>query len=131
VTSIFHRFAIALALATAIGTVAVAQKPSPFQEVQPDNTKKNKSGGTVADQQGQSQPDLDMTKKIRDAVTSDSTLSMLAQNVKIITNNGTVTLRGPVNTAAEKTAIYNKAVDAAGKANVKNQIQVKPAKDNQ
>jgi osmotically-inducible protein OsmY len=50
---------------------------------------------------------------------------MLAHNVKIVTANGNVTLRGPVNSEAEKVAIARKAKAIAGAGNVDNQLEVK------
>ena len=46
-----------------------------------------------------------LTRKIRRAVVKDSSLSMMAHNVKIISSNGNVTLRGPVKTEQEKSVI--------------------------
>jgi hyperosmotically inducible periplasmic protein len=96
--------------------------------VAPDNTKVNKrdradTALTPMDQKN-NQTDLDITQKIRQAVMGDSSLSFTAKNVKIITQNGKVTLRGPVNTAEERSAIEAAARKVAG-AQVDNQIEVK------
>jgi len=95
---------------------------------QADNTKKNKRDradhAVTADQQGQSEADLELTRKIRKALTDDSSLSTYAKNVKIISRNGKVVLRGPVNTAAEKTKVENFAATIAGAAKVTNEIEV-------
>lgn len=69
-----------------------------------------------------------MTAAIRRAVVGDDSLSMTAKNVKIITADGVVTLRGPVKTAAEKAAIAKHAKAAAGEAKIVNQIEVEAAK---
>ena len=94
----------------------------------PDNTKVNKrdtnSAALTPVDQGNGEIDLRITQQIRQAVMADNSLSFTAKNVKIITLNGTVTLRGPVNTAAERSAIEAAARRVAG-AQVDNQIEVK------
>jgi len=50
---------------------------------------------------------------------------MTAKNIKIITANGHVTLRGPVKTAQEKAKIDQLAKSAAGGAQIDNQLDVK------
>lgn len=97
--------------------------------VQPDNSAVNARDGnkdtpTAADQTG-APADLEMTRRIRQAVVQDDTLSVGAQNVKIITIAGRVTLRGPVKSDAERTLIAGKANDIAGATNVDNQLEVK------
>lgn len=82
----------------------------------PDNTAQNKAHQTTADQQSGSAADRMTTKKIRQAVVADKSLSTYAHNVKIITQNGTVTLKGPVNSEAEKQSIASKAVEITGSA---------------
>ena len=94
----------------------------------PDNTKVNErdtnSAALTPVDQGNGDIDLRMTQQIRQAVMADGSLSFTAKNVKIITLNGSVTLRGPVNTAAERSAIEAAARKVAG-ARVDNQIEVK------
>ena len=75
--------------------------------------------------QSNSPEDVKITAAIRRAVVADDSLTMTATNVKIITANGVVTLRGPVNTAAEKTRIGQIAAKNAGGAKVENQLEVK------
>ena len=79
----------------------------------------------TAGEQSNAKGDVALTRKIRRAVVKDSSLSMLAHNVKIVTANGNVTLRGPVNSEAEKVAIASKAKAIAGAGNVDNQLEVK------
>jgi osmotically-inducible protein OsmY len=64
------------------------------------------------------------TAEIRSRITGDSSMSVNARNVKIVTSQGKVTLRGPVDSAAEKDAIERIARDVAGEGNVDNQIEV-------
>jgi osmotically-inducible protein OsmY len=75
--------------------------------------------------QNENQKDIDITANIRSRVV-DTKMSTNAQNVKIITQNGKVTLRGPVATAAEKSKVEQLATDAAGAGNVDNQLEVQP-----
>src|SRR5882724_1818937 len=65
-------------------------------------------------QQGSSVADRELTAAIREAIVEDNSLSSYAHNVKIITENGVVTLRGPVKTPAEKAAVVAKAEQAKG-----------------
>ena len=75
--------------------------------------------------QGNGSADLKITQQIRQAVVADSSLSFTAKNVKIITSNGRVTLRGPVNSDQERQAIDASARKVAGATNVDNQLEVK------
>ena len=94
-----------------------------------DNTRKNerdRSGETTTSgDQSNSQEDVKITAAIRRAVVRDNSLATTAKNVKIITANGTVTLRGPVKNDAEKTKIAELAQSAAGNAKIDNQLEVK------
>ena len=95
-----------------------------------DNTKVNKrdrnSGEVTADQQKVNATDRDLTKKIRQSVMADKSLSTYAHNIKIISQNGVVTLKGPVKSDDEKKAILAKAVAVTGSADkVTDQISVK------
>ena len=96
--------------------------------VDADNTKKNvrdRDGAlpTPTDQ-GNSKGDLELTQKIRQAVVADGTLSSNAHNVKIITTDGAVTLRGPVKDADEQARVVAKAREVAGQAPVDDQLEV-------
>jgi hyperosmotically inducible protein len=97
-----------------------------------DNTKKNerdRSGKTTTSgDQSNSQEDVKITAAIRRAVVGDHSLSATAKNVKIITANGLVTLRGPVKNDAEKAKIAELAQSAAGNAKINNQLEVKTSK---
>jgi hyperosmotically inducible periplasmic protein len=77
--------------------------------------------------QKNSTTDRDTMQKIRKAVMADKTLSTYAHNVKIISQGGKVTLKGPVRSEDEKSSIEQKATDVAGAGNVTNGITVKPA----
>ena len=105
-----------------------AAAPMPPSGAPPDNTKVNKrdndSAALTPMDQGNGQSDLKITQQIRQAVMADGSLSFTAKNVKIITVKGKVTLRGPVNNDAERSAIEAAARKVAG-AQVDNQIEVK------
>ena len=114
--------------------VASAFTLSAIAEEKPaaDNTAKNErdaSGETqTSGDQSNSPEDIKITADIRRAIVAEKSLSMTAKNVKIITVNGMVTLRGPVNTAEEKAMIAKLAHSAAGKAKIDNQLEVTPSK---
>ena len=74
--------------------------------------------------QGENDTDLVITQQVRQSLVDDDSLSMLAHNVKVITMEGVVTLRGPVHSAAEKLAIGTKAGEIPGVARVDNQLEV-------
>jgi hyperosmotically inducible protein len=96
--------------------------------VEPDNSGRNvrdrdDQNKTTGDQ-SENEADRTITQNIRRAVTADDSLSTNAKNVKIITNDGTVTLRGPVKNEKEKAEIEAKAKQIAGVKRVDNQLEV-------
>ena len=74
--------------------------------------------------QGGSAADRELTANIRKAIVDDDSLSMNAHNVKIVSNGGVVTLRGPVKSEAEKAAIAAKAQRVAGVKKIENQLEI-------
>jgi hyperosmotically inducible protein len=96
---------------------------------QPDNTGKNirdRADATLTpEDQGGSEADREMTRQIRRAVTSADQASMDAKNIKIITRDGTVTLRGPVQNDQERQTIAAMAQKIPGVHAVDNQLEVK------
>lgn len=99
---------------------------------QPDNTKVNKQdrapGAVTADQQKENRSDRDLTQQIRKSVMSDKSLSSYAHNVKIVTQGGAVTLKGPVRSDDERKNLVSKAEEVAGAGKVTDQLSVKPSK---
>jgi hyperosmotically inducible protein len=92
----------------------------------PDNSANNKPHMTSADQQSEGTSDRLLTQKIRKSIIADKSLSMYGHNVKIITKDGAVTLKGPVHTDEEKQSIGSIAAQAAGGPDkVTNQLTVK------
>lgn len=96
-----------------------------------DNTGKNErdrsDDAKTSGDQSNSPEDIKITAAIRRAVVADDSLTMTATNIKIITADGVVTLRGPVKTAAEKSKIGKLAQEHADGAKVENQLEVKNA----
>lgn len=118
-------------LIAALLNVAAWGAPQPQdRQARPDNTKvnerdKNPSEAT-ADTQKMNAADRALTARIRKAVMDDRSLSTYGHNIKIISQDGTVTLKGPVRSDAEVKILMAKAIDAAGGADrVVNQLAVK------
>ena len=80
----------------------------------------------TADQQKNNPSDRDITQQVRQAIIKDKSLSSYAHNVKVITQNGQVTLKGPVRSDEEKRAIEAKATEIAGDGKVTSELEVKP-----
>ena len=119
------RTVLALTFLSAFSLSALAADD---QKTKPDNTATNerdRSGETkTSGDQSNNSADLKITQAIRQAIMKDSGLSATAKNIKIITTNGQVTLRGPVNTAQEKAKIDQLARSAAGGAQINDQLEV-------
>jgi osmotically-inducible protein OsmY len=99
---------------------------------QPDNTGVNKRDrakhAKTADQAKETTSDREIMQKIRQAVVDDESLSTYAHNVKIISANGKVTLKGPVRSMEESKNIEAKATEVAGAGNVINKLSIKREK---
>lgn len=111
------------ALVLASGLCVAADPP----QGDPTNTERNvrdRADTLTPMDQGQDKADIDITANIRKALVDDDALSTNAQNVKVITNGGVVTLRGPVNDAKEKAAVEQKAKAVAGVTRVDSQLEV-------
>lgn len=93
-----------------------------------DNTEVNERDRTTtavtADQQNQNSSDLTLTQRIRQHIMKDKDFSTYAQNVKIITVNGLVTLKGPVRSLDEQTRIIKHARMVVNDSNIKNEMSV-------
>jgi hyperosmotically inducible protein len=83
---------------------------------------------TTADKAKDNTSDRDLMQKIRKSVVDDKSLSTAAHNVKIIAQNGKVTLKGQVRSDEEKKSVEQKAIAVAGADNVVNELTIKPAK---
>lgn len=116
--------------ATVLATTCVlAQEP---KTPSPDNTKVNQrdrdSSQATADQQKENANDKALARQIRQALVKDKALSTYAHNVKVISQGGQVTLKGPVRSQEEKRAVEAKAEQIAGEQNVTSQLEVAPPK---
>jgi osmotically-inducible protein OsmY len=100
----------------------------PDEKVSADNTEKNerdkKPGALTPGDQSESEADLKITQTVRQEVVKKDDLSTNATNVKIITNDGVVTLRGPVESEKERAIIVSIAQGTAGVKRVDNQLEV-------
>jgi len=109
-------------------TLKPSNSESKASQYAPDNSGKNardvKGGPPTPENQSENPADLKVTQQIRQLVVDDKTISTLGKNVKIITINGMVTLRGPVSSGAEKELIASKANQVAGAGKVNNQLEV-------
>lgn len=96
--------------------------------VEPDNTKRNegddRAGAITAQDQGGSEQDRAITQQVRQLVVKDDSLSTAAKNVKIVTIEGVVTLRGPVKSSEEKTTLATFAKNVEGVKRVDNELEV-------
>jgi hyperosmotically inducible periplasmic protein len=90
------------------------------------NQRDRNTSEPTADRQKNRRSDREMTRKIRRALTQDKSLSTYGNNVKIVTQNGMVTLRGPVRSEDEQKAVEAKATEIAGNNNVTSNLDVKP-----
>ena len=106
-------------------SVNAAQSPT---ATSPDNSGVNvrdrADNAMTAGEQSGSKQDIKLTARIRRAIVKDKSLSMMAHNVKIVSVNGAVTLRGPVKSDQEKARIASKAQAIAGADRVDNQLEV-------
>lgn len=118
-----------LAILVAAGLLgALILPPTGLAQPPAENTAINKrdrsSDEMTAEQQGGSKEDRELTRQIRQAVVKEESLSTNAHNLKIITVNGIVTLKGPVNSAQEKEAVEKLAAGIAGQGQVKSEIDI-------
>jgi len=118
-------FVVSAFLLCAAGIVRAEDAPPLPRDNSGVNVRDRNDAAVTAGQQSNVKSDVGLTRQIRQAVVKDSSLSVLAQNVKIVSASGSVTLRGPVKTEAEKDAIGSKAQAIAGADRVSNQLEVK------
>jgi hypothetical protein len=84
--------------------------------------REERSGEATADQQGNNPADRRVAQLIRQALVADKTLSIFAQNVKVISRGGVVTLKGFVKSGSEKDAVEEKARAIAGAEQVRSEL---------
>lgn len=130
-----NKFSLITALALGVG-LSIAQANTGMTKTDPgspavstDSTAVNKRDAasntlTPMDQSKGTNSDVEITRKIREEIVKNDSISTYAQNIKIITLNGKVTLRGPVKTQSEITYIRDVAERVAGKSMVVNQLEL-------
>ena len=128
-TQTIRQASLVLASVSIISLTAVAADEKANTDKDADNTalnQRDRSRDTqTSGDQSNSSADLKITQAIRQALVKDGELSSTAKNVKVITANGQVTLRGPVNNAQEKTKIDQIARSAGGGAKIVDELDVK------
>ena len=107
---------------------AKVETPSQPAVVAADNSGRNErdrnDATKTAGDQAENEADRTISQNIRQAISADDTISTNGKNAKIITVDGTVTLRGPVKSEKEKTNIGAKAQQIAGVKTVDNQLEI-------
>jgi hyperosmotically inducible protein len=126
----FLRFTLVASAAIALSCLAGAPAPQAFAQTgtaqtAPDNTNQNKDHANTADNQTNAKSDRLTTQKIRKAIMADKELSTYAHNVKIITVDGAVTLKGPVQTEDEKQKVASEAASVVSADKITNDLTVK------
>lgn len=110
---------VAVIATVSAGVVVAKQDAGPNPRV----TSQLEENMTAGDQSNKP-ADLETVKRIRRELMADDSLSTKAKNVKVIVANNGVTLKGPVNTAAEREIILKHAYTTAPKHKIYNQISV-------
>jgi hyperosmotically inducible protein len=122
----------AIVITVGCAPAASARQADQDQPAASDNTKVNRrdrqASEPTADQGKNNASDRELMRRVRRAIVADKALSTYAHNVKIIAENGRITLKGPVRSEQEKQTIESKAVEAAGASNVVNELTIKPRK---
>jgi len=110
--------------------IGLAQQDANSTQAPADNTKVNQrdrdKSQPTADQQKEAKSDRQIAAEIRRSLVKDKALSTYAHNVKVIVQDGAVTLKGPVRSDEEKQAVEAKAAEVAGADKVTNQIEIAP-----
>lgn len=105
--------------------LAAAPIPLQNQSASADNSTQNKDQGKTADNQSNAKSDRHITASVRKALIADKNLSFYAHNIKIITINGTVTLKGPVKSADERQKVLSDAASVVDQNNIVDHMTVK------
>jgi osmotically-inducible protein OsmY len=121
---------VVLAFIAVGGSMLRSQAQTQAPDTSADNTKVNTrdrdKAEPTADQQKENRSDRDITQQIRRSIVKDKSLSTYAHNVKIVTQNGQVTLKGPVRSEDEKRAVEAKATEVAGENKVTSELNIQP-----
>lgn len=128
---ILPRVAVLAVLSLAMPAVFAAQEPvpAPVKSTAADNTELNtrdKANDTLTPTDQSNDPaDVKVAAAVRQSLTKDDSLSMMAHNVKLYAANGVVTLRGPVASEAEKAKVGQLAARSSGVSSVRNELDIK------
>jgi hyperosmotically inducible protein len=126
-----YRYPLSCAV-LALSMYAMATSAPLYQETQQpaaDNPKTNKNQTIpTADQRMESSSDRAITQKIRKTIHDESTLSPDTHNIKIVTQDGKVTLRGPVRSEGDKNDLQDKATRVAEELSVSSKLEIAPSK---
>jgi osmotically-inducible protein OsmY len=117
--------AIALLCLPGAQSAVQASAQTGTAQTAPDNSKQNKNQAQTADNQTNAKSDRLTTQKIRKAIMADKNLSTYAHNVKIITVDGAVTLKGPVQSDDEKQKVASEAASVVSADKITNELTVK------
>jgi hyperosmotically inducible periplasmic protein len=108
-----------------IPIIAIAQTPADNTKV---NTRDRAPGAVTADQQKDNAGDRYVARRIRQSLMKDKALSTYAHNVKVIAQDGQVTLKGPVRSDSERRSVEAKAIEVAGAGHVTNEMSLAPVR---
>jgi osmotically-inducible protein OsmY len=117
--------AITVSCSTSTPFVSQASAQTDSAQTAPDNTKNNKDHAQTADSQSNAKADRQITANVRKAILADKDLSTYAHNIKIITVNGAVTLKGPVKSEDEKQKIASDTASIVSADQISNELTVK------
>jgi len=115
-------------LLVALNGMAVDAKEAPKADNSAQNAGAERKDAVTAEKQDNKKNDVEALAQIRKAVVDDNSLSMNAKNAKILFKNGLVTLKGPVDSDAEKARVEELAKSCSSVSSVKNMLTVAPKK---
>ncbi|HEX4576623.1 MAG TPA: BON domain-containing protein [Edaphobacter sp.] len=127
----FSRFTLVASAAIALSCLSGANSAvqsfaqTGTAQTPPDNSNQNKNHAETADNQANAKSDRLTTQKIRKAIMADKSLSTYAHNVKIVTVDGAVTLKGPVQSEDEKQKVASEAAGVVSADKITNELTVK------
>ena len=108
-----------------LAVAAAAQSPGPaITKSYSTHENRHTQGSSTVDGQTNNPADRELTRNIRQAIVADKSLSTYAHNIKIVTQGGTVTLKGPIRKKAERTTLEARAKKLAGAYKVVCQLTV-------
>ena len=121
-----NRYLIVMTLFFAMGVLLLEHNAQslPLADNTLINQRDRLGSEETADKQGQTEIDLAITQQVRKAIVNEKTLSLYGHNIKIITNDGMVTLKGPVTSEVERKLIENIASDVVGMERIQSKLEI-------